>query len=959
MKKSPSILVILILTLALHSHARQEDEFESDFIKGSALFQSNQFDSGAYYLNRALHEFEKEEKWERYFQSKYYLSLYIYLSERDKEKTLKSLQNGLKQATEKMGEDGVGVGEMYFGLGWLYNNVFRENEIATEYYQKALTNWENAYGSYHKKTAKAYSNYLLILVNTGKYNEAEKILNKGLEINEKLNKNNPSELARFYNSAFYFYDGIRQLDKALRFAQVMYQLMENDLKNQYFSTACRNLAITYYNLQEYELAAAYTLKELDARKYIYNDDQLASIYNNLGRIYFFSDPKKAKDYTLKALNLKVEQYGPQDPSTISSEINYASAVVEIDDPDKGILLYEEILKKLGSANNYTNELRTWNLLAKAYNYAGQWNSSIQAFQKTEDLYLNKLNGSPSGDLHLIFYGNASTYGISSLIENYRETGNGSILLDANDNFLKSDSILSIVWEGIEYQRDQSSFLNLMTKFYSTASDLYYYLYQHTNDIQYAEKLLYTSERIKTAISYPAFLLALKKDGLDVPSSVLDFKQKLELEIKTLETQTDGDKELLMVQKGRMDSLMAEIKTKHPSFYEEKINKYPSLTQLQEQLQEDESVLLYVTNETDLLQNQSNITCVLVSKRGVKMWRKETQDLPKKIESFLSLVREKETEISDSLFHVLSLNSAINEINGNKLVVVPSAELFYLPFELLKTGKDARLIEDYTIRYVPSVSMMLASQRVQYKKVEKSSLFALHVDSQQPILNELTIRSNKPELIEGSIIEVNEIAKIIGGSNLSGLPKTALLEQLSNSDIIHLATHATVNHSSPATSRLYLSENADSSIYAYELYNQNFKAQLVTLSACNTGTGKIQKGEGIQSLAKAFTYAGSPNVVMSLWPVNDESTSELMTYFYSNLKEGMRKDDALRQAKLTYLMNSDPVKAHPYYWAGFIFSGNPQSLEFEKSMNRKWLWLIPLLMIAGLILRSRYYNSSKS
>ena len=960
-KLLPSLLLSCAFFIFNLSSAQKPDnqEIETVFLKGSEMFQTNQFDSGAYYLNKVFPVFEKKQDWEKYFQCKYYLSLYIYLSTRDKKRTLEAFESGLKYAKEKMGEEGAGVGEMYFGLGWLHNNAFRENEIASEYYLKALTTWENAYGTYHEKTAKAYSNYLLILINIKKYREAEKVLNKGLDINEKINQNNANGLARFYNSAFYFYHGLRQLDKSLRFAQVMYQLTEHNPDNQYFSRACRNLSMTYYDLQEYDLAAKYALRELEVRKTVYDDNQIASIYNNLGRIYLFSDPEKAKSYTHDALNLKMIQYGPNAPTTISSQLNYASAVSDTGDPEKAILMYDRILERLNSHDDYTNKLRALKLLTTAYNYAGKWNLSVQTFQKTQDLYLEGIDGKPSADLHLTFYGDAGTYGIASLIENYKEIGNESALLKAHLYFQKTDSILSYVWKGIEYQRDQRSFLNLMNQFYTIASDLYYYLFQHFGDIQYAEKLLYTSERMKTAISFPAFTLALKKEGLGVPTDILRYKQKLELEIETLDVQIDGDKELLFARKNSMDSLLAVIKHAYPSYYDEKIKKYPTLKQFRKSLSKGESALLYITNQTDLLNNQSNIICVFVSRDKVKMWRNETEHLPMKIESFLKSVQGKEKELSHSLFSSLSLDSVMQETTGNRIVVVPSAELFYLPFELLQNKNNQRLIENNIIRYTPSVSMMLASQEMHLKKIENSSLFALNTDSQIPIINELAVRDNKAEPLVGSIIEVNQISKIIGGSNLSGLSKTAILNRLGKSDIIHLATHAVVDHSAPAISKLYLSENADSSIYAYELYNQSFKAQLVTLSACNTGIGKIQKGEGIQSLGKAFTYAGCPNIVMSLWPVNDESTSELMTYFYKNLKSGMRKDEALRKAKLTYLENADPVKAHPYYWAGFVFSGNPEPLEFKESIGFHWLLSLPILLMVGFIRSRKHHNSSSN
>jgi CHAT domain-containing protein len=98
------------------------------------------------------------------------------------------------------------------------------------------------------------------------------------------------------------------------------------------------------------------------------------------------------------------------------------------------------------------------------------------------------------------------------------------------------------------------------------------------------------------------------------------------------------------------------------------------------------------------------------------------------------------------------------------------------------------------------------------------------------------------------------------------------------------------------------------------------ADLVTLSACSTGLGKLVTGEGMLGLTRAFFYAGARNVTVSLWNVNDFSTSALMKAFYENLNRGLSKRAALRQAKLTLLRGKQAVWQHPYYWAAFVLVG---------------------------------------
>ena len=116
--------------------------------------------------------------------------------------------------------------------------------------------------------------------------------------------------------------------------------------------------------------------------------------------------------------------------------------------------------------------------------------------------------------------------------------------------------------------------------------------------------------------------------------------------------------------------------------------------------------------------------------------------------------------------------------------------------------------------------------------------------------------------------------------------------------------------------------------------------MVTLSACQTGFGKLQKGEGMLSLARAFNYAGVPSIVTTLWKINDQSTSEIMKFFYKNLSDGLSKKEALRQAKLSYLnANDDALLRHPYYWSGIVMTGNTMPLKTTNYV----FWAISILV----------------
>jgi len=150
--------------------------------------------------------------------------------------------------------------------------------------------------------------------------------------------------------------------------------------------------------------------------------------------------------------------------------------------------------------------------------------------------------------------------------------------------------------------------------------------------------------------------------------------------------------------------------------------------------------------------------------------------------------------------------------------------------------------------------------------------------------------------------------------------------LKNYKYLHFATHGFVNTDKPELSGIFLAQDStldeDGILYQGEIYNLELNADLTVLSACETGLGKIKKGEGLIGLTRALLYAGSRNIIVSLWSVADESTSELMIDFYKNLLEGNQLlsefSKPLQKAKLK--MIEEGKYAHPFYWSPFILIG---------------------------------------
>ena len=216
-----------------------------------------------------------------------------------------------------------------------------------------------------------------------------------------------------------------------------------------------------------------------------------------------------------------------------------------------------------------------------------------------------------------------------------------------------------------------------------------------------------------------------------------------------------------------------------------------------------------------------------------------------------------------------------------------------------------------------------------------------------------------EPLPGSIDEVLEIAKLLGGEAYTGTSASEgrFKALAGESQIIHLATHAFLDDDDPLMSKLVFSEDLlegeDGLLNVYELYNMDLNAGMAVLSSCNTGLGEMKGGEGIMSLARAFYYAGVPNIVMTLWTVIDRQSNKLMLGFYKQLSKGRKAEISLRNAKLEFLESAPPRYQHPRYWAGYILVGNPENLFFPR-LYRQLLFAagIFVILLTGIMMAKK-------
>ena len=183
-------------------------------------------------------------------------------------------------------------------------------------------------------------------------------------------------------------------------------------------------------------------------------------------------------------------------------------------------------------------------------------------------------------------------------------------------------------------------------------------------------------------------------------------------------------------------------------------------------------------------------------------------------------------------------------------------------------------------------------------------------------------------LPGAKEEVKNIAKTVATDVfLDSAASESNFKQLApDYSVLHLAMHTIMDDENPMYSKLAFTRNfsdttEDYDLFTYEIYNLPLNADMVVLSSCSSGYGKMQKGEGMMSMARGFIYAGCPSIVMTLWQVSDLSSADLMTGFYKHLKRGQSKKKSLRQAKIDYIQSSDNLKANPYFWSAFLMVGD--------------------------------------
>lgn len=342
----------------------------------------------------------------------------------------------------------------------------------------------------------------------------------------------------------------------------------------------------------------------------------------------------------------------------------------------------------------------------------------------------------------------------------------------------------------------------------------------------------------------------------------------------------------------------------------------------------------------------------ISKDTIKwklhLWGSEQNKL---LVNHLKQVRtpSKALQFDDSLTKLLLPESSFKY---KTLTVIPDNPIYQLPFETL-IYNDSYLIESKAIRYSSHLRFAFINND---NFVDKKTKTAVSIFAPEYLggKNQYTTRSGSYYL-EGAQKEAKAIEELFNAISFTGdqATKEQFISRKSESTVLHMAMHATIDQDNPEFSYFNFSNNEK--LYLEELYGLKIPNKLAVLSACNTGIGKVDDASGMVSLQRALNFAGTKATVASLWEVPDKTTSNIMISFYEYLKKGKTKSEALKYAKQDYFKTTSGDKLkHPYYWGGFVLYGDDTPILVKSNLNI----LYGILTIIAIILVGVFWMQNK-
>lgn len=786
------------------------------------------------------------------------------------------------------------------------------------------------------KIMKAESAVILASINkkTGDGHESLRNFNRSLEINRELNRTRC--IAEDLTGMSVVISGIdkmnRQADHALFEALDLYQQLG---ESSPVSTVYNELGVLFVNRASLDTALFYLKKSLAVKRLLPQSENTGTItvLNNIGTIYFYRQQIDSSDYYYnQALELALKSNINPAPFYTNVGVNFASR----GDLDNGLKYFQLALSCLDSLCSPDNLESNPHLQMASPRLAEYTSYKAHAFNKR-----------------------------------FIQKGDGQDLEKGLETYMIALGMMDTL--RFLYSFDSKPLLSQEFKIhYFQALEMALDLYHVYNDKKYLDQAFQLSGRNKSATlnefirtnqarQYLGSNAKWLSEEDSLKQSLNNLNEKLIKQNQTGYNPPETSSELknsIAHTTDHLLNLQSRIRLENPDLYRLIYSNqgYPPDT-IRKLLKPDEALLDYTMTDSSYL-IVFTLTRDTISFFRDTLGKSFFNDIIAFKKSITSNVSSE--NFKDFIFyanHMYNNLIAPAGIPGSitKLIVLPDEEIGFLPFEVFLSDTVRPAVSDfsrlhymnrrYSISYTSSHEQFYLF-RSNLKPSRTRDIIAIAPFAKTGI----SVDSFTLPPLKYSETEIRMIAKefrtrrFVGSSADEDMVKSAF----NSHSIVQLSTHGILNLQKPMQSRLLLSSgDTDGNLYLFEMLSMKVRSPLVVLNACNTGTGKLQIGEGIMSMSKALQFAGVPSLVTTLWPVDDRSSAKIMTYFYKNLRRGMDRREALQAARNQYIDEATLTLSAPYFWAGQVLIGNPGSLELKRGI-RAWHAGLVFLVFAGFV-----------
>jgi len=893
----------------------------------------------------------------------------------DFELALNNFEQVYRLRQKMFGANSVRLASPLINIGIQYKNLGNFDK-AIESYKKAEYLCINNLGDNDPMLGTAYVNLGNIFRLSGDYNQALEYQKNAYRI---LQKDSVKYNSNFQDSKV----SIAEIQLKLGFNKEAIRFAKTNLKNtlpRLKPVLFDLIALAYRNEGEYTLSEQNYLSAINSWIKLYGDDNIELISEYLAYSSFLMSQKSYEEallYSTKAKSIVLKFYGEKSTTDAEVQSNFGD-------------YYYLKNSEAGQIDDFRMQRKKYLTEALQY-YQNSIVSLIDSFQ-IKDPFVEPPLKNVISEIQLVDVFKKKALSMEKLADIYLSEFDYRNSIRCYNASLKSlsNAVELIHRLQIGFENEESKFFLSQNQesTFSEAINISFKLYSQTKKVEFIEQAFEFSERSKSSSLLASVKDVKAKEFGGIPDSLMKKENILKGNIANYNSMLfeenhseapDSQKVNLYSAKifkynEEYNRLIDSFEKLFPQYYALKYeNKVVGIKEIQSKINNRQSLLEYFVHEPESKTSKGEIYRFLITKDSVNFSKEIIDHSFEKnilsVHDFLISPNYLYTKKKDFVDYSVAaydlyeklIKPVAKKLNGTSLTIIPHDKLSYIPFDALLTQLPDTsvmnfrnlnyLVRDYAINYSYSATL-LYDYFDQKKRSSKSLLvFSPLYNSQESRIDPETAVSYFLSPLPGAKDEVNGISKFVSSVSFVDdlAQENTFKEKAPDFDILHLAMHTIINDSLPMLSKLVFSKpdkksTDDGFLNAYEIYNMKLNARLAVLSACETGSGKLQRGEGVMSMARGFIYAGCPSIVMTLWQVEDKSGVKIMEDFYKYLSKGKRKDVALRMAKLNHLDNSDPLTAHPHFWLGYVNIGNPEPLYTSKDVYFVIFLFIALLLV---------------